>query len=179
MVSRPSVALRPPSLQSFLRPSGEVFMLPDSIARAATFAAVFADLFVAHQVADHWVQTDTQACRKGLPGWPGRRACATHVATYTLTALVALGVLTLVTGLDTNPWQVAAGLTVSAVTHYIGDRRTPLRKLAELLGAGQFFTLGVPRPGRDDNPSIGTGSYALDQSFHYLWLFIAALVIAA
>jgi hypothetical protein len=41
-----------------------------------------------------------------------------------------------------------------------------------------------PEPGRViprqfDNPSNGTGAYALDQSWHIGWLFIAALVIAA
>lgn len=167
-------------------------MLPDStIVRVATFAAVFVALFVAHQVADHWIQTQPQADHKGCDaqhGQPGthqqctigrsRRHCAAHVATYTLTALGALVALTLVTGLDTNPLRVAAGLTVSAVSHYIADRRTPLRRLADLCGAGQFYRLGVPRAGRDDNPSIGTGSYALDQSYHYLFLFIAALIIA-
>lgn len=146
---------------------------------AATFAAVFVALFVAHQVADHWIQTQHQADCKGSPGWPGRVACAAHVTTYTLTTLVALTALTLSTHLDTNAGQVAAGLSVSAVTHYIADRRTPLRKLAELTGSAKFYALGCPRPGRDDNPSLGTGSYALDQSFHYLFLFVAALVIAA
>lgn len=28
------------------------------------FAAVFATLFAAHQVGDHWAQTHTQACGK-------------------------------------------------------------------------------------------------------------------
>jgi hypothetical protein len=146
---------------------------------AATFAAVYVALFVAHQVADHWIQTQHQADCKGRPGWPGRIACAAHVASYTATAVVALNALHFGLGLPLNPWQVAAGLAVSAVTHYIADRRTPLRKLAELTGAGRFYALGIPRTGRDDNPSLGTGSYALDQSFHYLFLFVAALVIAA
>jgi hypothetical protein len=144
----------------------------------ATFAAVFAALFVAHQVADHWIQTQHQADCKGRPGWPGRIACAGHVASYTATAFGFLGALALATGLDLDPGRTAAGLAVSAVTHYIADRRTPLRKLAELTGSGRFYALGTPRPGRDDNPSLGTGSYALDQSFHYLFLFVAALIIA-
>jgi hypothetical protein len=145
----------------------------------ATFAAVFVALFVAHQVADHWIQTQHQADCKGRPGWPGRLACAAHVTTYTLTALAALAALALSLGVPLAPGRVAAGLAVSAVTHYIADRRTPLKRLADLVGAGRFYTLGVPRAGRDDNPSLGTGSYALDQSFHYLFLFVAALLIAA
>jgi hypothetical protein len=154
-------------------------MLPDTIAHVATFASVFIAWFVAHQVADHWIQTQHQADHKGAPGWPGRIACAAHVATYTATALAALTALALSLGLPLSPGRVAAGLAVSAVTHYIADRRTPLRRLAELTGLAAFYALGAPRPGRDDNPSLGTGSYALDQSFHYLFLFVAALVIAA
>ncbi|MEU4216202.1 DUF3307 domain-containing protein [Actinoplanes sp. NPDC026623] len=144
----------------------------------ACFAAVFAALFVAHQVADHWVQTDRQATRKGSPGWPGRRGCAAHVATYTTTAAAALLALAAATGLPLSAGRAAAGLAVSAVTHYVADRRTPLRRLAELVGAARFYTLGACRTGRDDNPSLGTGAYALDQSFHYAWLFVAALIIA-
>jgi hypothetical protein len=45
-------------------------------------------------------------------------------------------------------------------------------------GKGEFWHLGAPRPGHDDNPCLGTGAYALDQSWHIAWLFISALVIA-
>ena len=154
-------------------------MLPETPGTtAATFAAVFAALFVAHQVADHWVQTDHQARTKGAPGWPGRLACAAHVTTYTATALLALLALSAALGLALDPGRVAAGMALSAVTHYLADRRTPLAALAALVRADGFYALGKPRPGRDDNPCIGTGAYALDQSLHYLVLFAAALVIA-
>jgi hypothetical protein len=145
--------------------------------RAATFAAVFIALWVAHQVADHWVQTQHQADCKGAPGWPGRLACAAHVVTYTATALVAVVATAVTLGLALSPWQVTAGLAVSAITHYVADRRAPLKRLAVLCGAGRFYALGAPRPGRDDNPTLG-GAYHLDQSFHYAWLFVAALIIA-
>ncbi|GIE79058.1 hypothetical protein Aph02nite_50080 [Actinoplanes philippinensis] len=144
---------------------------------AATFAAVFIALWVAHQVADHWVQTQHQADCKGAPGWNGRIACAAHVITYTATALVAVLGMAVSLGLALSPSRVAAGLAVSAITHYIADRRTPLKRLAVLCGASRFYALGAPRPGRDDNPTLG-GAYALDQSFHYAWLFVAALIIA-
>ncbi|NYH42619.1 hypothetical protein HNR22_002346 [Micromonospora jinlongensis] len=147
-------------------------------AHAGAFAAVFAALYVAHQIADHWVQTQWQADAKGQPGWLGRLACAAHVATYTLTAAVALAAMLLATGLRLDPWGVTVGLTVSAVSHYIADRRTPLRRIANTLGAGRFYTLGAPRPGHDDNPSLGTGAYALDQSWHIGFLFVAALFCA-
>ncbi|SCL21360.1 Protein of unknown function [Micromonospora nigra] len=148
-------------------------------AHAATFAAVFATLYVAHQVADHWVQTQRQADCKGQPGWAGRIACAAHVATYTLTALITLATMVLATGLRLDPWGVGVGLTVSAVSHYVADRRTPLQRIAAALGSARFYALGAPRPGRDDNPSLGTGAYALDQSWHIGWLFVAALFCAA
>ncbi|WP_028193370.1 DUF3307 domain-containing protein [Salinispora pacifica] len=148
-------------------------------AHAAVFAAVFVALYVAHQVGDHWVQSQRQADRKGMPGWPGRIACATHVATYTLTALVALAVLAAGTGLRLDPWAVSVGLTVSAVSHYAADRRTPLKRIADALGSARFYALGAPRPGRDDKPCLGTGAHALDQSWHIGFLFVSALLIAA
>lgn len=141
------------------------------------FVAAFCALYAAHQVGDHWVQTDRQAAMKGHPGWQGRAACALHVATYTLTGAAALAATALVVGADFSLPAVAAGLGVSAVTHYIADRREPLRRLAVATGHPRFVTLGLPRPGRDDNPSLGTGMYALDQAWHVGWMFVASLVI--
>ncbi|AGZ39604.1 DUF3307 domain-containing protein [Actinoplanes friuliensis] len=141
-------------------------MLPETAGHAATFAAVFAALFVAHQVADHWIQTQHQADHKGGPGWPGRLACLAHVTTYTLTALAALLALVLVLALPLDPARVAAGLAVSAFTHYLADRRIPLRRMADAIGKNADWL------------DHGGGMYALDQSLHYLFLFVAALVIA-
>ncbi|MGC4891198.1 helix-turn-helix domain-containing protein [Micromonospora sp. DT227] len=135
-------------------------------AHAATFAAVFAALYVAHQVADHWVQTQWQADHKAEAGWLGRLACAAHVTTYTLTAAVALATVVLATGLRLDPWGVGIGLAVSAVSHYIADRRTPLRRLADLLGKDPHWL------------TRGGGMYALDQSWHYGFLLVAALFCA-
>jgi hypothetical protein len=133
---------------------------------AGVFASVFAALFVAHQVADHWVQTQHQADNKGRPCWPGRAACLAHVATYTATAAVFCAGLFTVTGWRPAAADFVAGLAVSAVSHYVADRRTPLRRVALALGKDPRWL---------DN---GGGLYALDQSFHYAWLFIAALIIA-
>ncbi|QLJ01518.1 DUF3307 domain-containing protein [Streptomyces sp. NEAU-sy36] len=144
---------------------------------AATFAAVFVALYVAHSVGDHWVQTSHQSLTKGRPGWVGRLADARHVATLTLTKLTVLLVAAWVLGLRLSVLGVVAGLTLDAITHWWADRRTTLARLAEVLGLGGFYRLGAPRAGHDDNPNLGTGAYALDQSFHHLWLLIAALVI--
>ena len=73
---------------------------------------------------------------------------------------------------------IVAGLGIDAVTHWWADRRSTLAWLARVTGKGEFYRLGAPRADHDDNPHIGTGAYALDQSFHHLWLLVAALVIA-
>ncbi|MEU6036891.1 transcriptional regulator [Actinomadura sp. NPDC047616] len=140
-------------------------------ASPAVFAAVFVALYVAHEVGDHWVQSSGQALGKGAAGWPGRWACLRHVATLTATKLITLGLALAVLDLALSPWAVAAGLTVDAASHYWADRRTTLRALAEKVGKGEFADLGdgVAAP-------AGTGAYALDQSWHIGWLFIAALI---
>lgn len=132
----------------------------------STFAPIFVALYAAHQVADHWVQTQRQADAKGGKGWAARLACAAHVATYTATALVALVAMALVTGVALHPAAVAAGLAVSAVTHYFADRRSPLAWMATRLGKSEWWL------------THGGGLYALDQSWHVGWLFVAALVAA-
>lgn len=128
---------------------------------------VFAALYAAHQVADHWIQTQHQADHKGLPGWRGRVSCAAHVATYTATALVAVVALVAVSGWRPGAWSLAVGLSVSAVTHYIADRRVPLRWMADRLRKNPAWL------------ERGGGMYAMDQSWHVGWLWVATLVIAA
>ncbi|GFE15607.1 hypothetical protein Sgleb_36540 [Streptomyces glebosus] len=145
---------------------------------AATFAAVFIALYVAHSVGDHWVQTSHQSAHKGRPGWVGRFADARHVVTLTLTKLAVLVPAAALLGLHLSVLGVVAGLGIDAVTHWWADRRSTLAWLAKVTGKGEFYRLGAPRADHDDNPHIGTGAYALDQSFHHLWLLVAALVIA-
>lgn len=145
----------------------------------ADFAAVFAALYAAHQVADHWIQTQHQADHKGQAGWIGRWNCAKHVATYGATQLTALALMAAVTGWRPTALTLAAGMAVNLASHYIADRRTPLFRLAMATGSAKFWRLGAPRPDRDDNPSLGTGAYALDQSWHVGFLFLSALIITA
>jgi hypothetical protein len=126
-------------------------------------------MYAAHQAGDYWVQTSAQAARKGLPGWPGRRACAAHVATHTATLAAFLALawwwLTLPLSL---PWM-AAGLGVSAATHYFADRRTPLERLCGRTGGGGFYRAGT---------GLATGAALLDQAWHWVWMFAAALVMS-
>lgn len=131
---------------------------------------LYAALFVSHQVADHWIQTGCQSFGKGAKGWPGRIACAKHVAGHMVTSVVCLTMLNLI-GVHLSPGRMAMGLAVVAVTHYWADRREPLKKLAYRLGKKGFYHLGNPAE------SLGTGAYALDQSFHFWWLFVAAITM--
>ena len=135
------------------------------------FAALFAALYAAHEVGDHWVQTSTQACGKGGPGWAGRAACARHVASLTLTKAAALAVVVLVLGVAAHPVAVAVALAVDAVSHYWADRRTTLQALARRVGKAEFAQLGDGAVA-----PTGTGAYALDQSWHIGWLAVAALI---
>lgn len=144
-----------------------------AIGDPAVFAALFAALYAAHEVGDHWVQTHRQACGKGAPTWRGRWLCAGHVASLTATKAAAVAVVAVATGLSLSLWAVAAGLLLDAVTHYWADRRTTLAALAERVKKGEFARLGDGAAA-----PAGTGAYALDQSWHVGWLLIAALVMS-
>lgn len=144
-----------------------------AIGDPAVFAALFAALYAAHEVGDHWVQTHRQACGKGAPTWRGRWLCAGHVASLTATKAAAVAVVAVATGLSLSLWAVAAGLLLDAVTHYWADRRTTLAALAERVKKGEFARLGDGAAA-----PAGTGAYALDQSWHVGWLLVAALVMS-
>ena len=150
---------------------------------AAALAAVYIALFVGHQIGDYWLQTHSQAGLKGESGWPGRLADARHVLVLTGTKTGVLALVWALVHLGLHPWPVAVGLAVDAVSHWWADRKTTLRRLAQLMdralpafGKEQFFDLGAPRPGHDDNPTMGVGSAHLDQAFHFTFLLFAALI---
>ena len=165
----------------------------------AVFAATFAALYAGHHVADYWVQTDHQARHKGAKGPEGVIACLVHVGSYIVTQFVCLILMGLATGQGMlDGWWTVLALTVSGTTHYAADRREYglMFKLARLLpGKADFMRLGLPRgeerlptgkPGvfqvieHDDNPSLGTGTWALDQAWHIaLGVFVPALILAA
>lgn len=130
-----------------------------------TFAVIAPALLAGHHVADYWFQTQHQVDAKGQPGWPGRIACLAHVTTYTAVLLAAVLAAASVSEIHLNWMLVAAGLAVSAATHYWADRRVPLRRLADRLHKSPAWL------------DHGGGIQALDQSWHIGWLFIAALII--
>lgn len=133
-------------------------------AKATRFAAAYALLRVAADTADHWVQTDHQAQHKALPGAAGHRALARHVAGYAATQAVALAAGNRLLGLGLRPSSLASAVAFSAATHYLIDRRWPVRKAADALGKGPFYALGGP---------LG-GAYLLDQAAHHLMEGVAA-----
>jgi len=151
-----------------------------------TFAASFIALFVAHSVGDHWVQTSYQAAEKGRPGWAGRLADTRHVLGLTITKGIALAAVVLVLDLPVTALGVVAGLGIDAASHWWADRRTTLAWLARVMGKTEFHTLGTgahpaaPATAQGTPAAhLGTGAYVLDQSFHHLFLGVAALLIAA
>jgi len=141
----------------------------------ARLGGVFALLHGGHAAGDYWVQTGTCAAAKGGDGWEGRKACAIHVTTLTATQALVLAAGAWVVGERLPARSVAVGLAVNAVSHYFADRRTPLRRLAERLGKGEFYHFGKDH---DHAPCLGNGAYALDQAWHIAWLTVAAAIIA-
>jgi hypothetical protein len=145
---------------------------------ASTFAAYLLALWAAHEVADHWAQTHHQALSKGRRALSGSFACLKHVTTYTAITAAVGGLVWAALDLQISPAGFVLGQLISAVTHYWADRRYTLAGLAARIGKGEYYALGSPRAGHDDNPTMGTGAYALDQSWHKWWLFVAALLTA-
>ncbi|MFF0297735.1 hypothetical protein ACFYST_30635 [Kitasatospora sp. NPDC004614] len=158
-------------------------------ARAVKLAVAYPLFRAAADVADHWIQTDHQARIKGATdrnpvidrdedgrviavhgSAEGCRACAAHVATYVGFQGIALLVGSRLLGVRLRPGRVAAALAFSAVTHYVADRREPLRRFAEATGKGNFARLA------DHGMN---GSYLLDQAFHHGCETVAALIASA
>lgn len=135
---------------------------------AGNAAATYAAFRAAAHVADHIVQTSHQAAHKADAGAAGHRVMARHVGGYVSTQAVALAAAQLATGMRLRPGRLAAALAVSGATHWLIDRRWPVRKLAELTGSADFYTLGGP---------LG-GGYHMDQALHHACEAVAALVAA-
>ncbi|GAA2946301.1 MULTISPECIES: hypothetical protein [Streptomyces] len=144
---------------------------------AIRFAAAYAALTAAHEVGDYIIQRDADAAVKGHRGPTGAAACLRHVTSYTATQALALygADRALRLGLD---WRrAAAGLALSAVTHYAADRcaghwadtsdQAPLLvRAAHAAGKGTWLT-------RD--PGAGP---LIDQAWHKGWIAVAAAVAA-
>ncbi|QXJ22524.1 DUF3307 domain-containing protein [Actinomadura graeca] len=139
----------------------------------AVFSAGFVALYAAHAVGDHWVQRACEAAGKGAASWRGRWLCVRHVVSLTVLKAAAVTLAAVVLGLAVDPLAAGLALVVDAASHYWADRRSTLLALARRVGKGEFAALGDGAAA-----PAGTGAYALDQSWHIGWLFVAALILA-
>jgi hypothetical protein len=124
---------------------------------------VFVVFFVCHEVGDYLLQTDWEAMNKrGGLGRDAtkRRALLTHIATYTLAFVPAL--IWLLSSL--HAWVVLLAFGI-AVPHMIQDDGRLLTR----------YAMVVKKADLNANPSLGA---VLDQAFHFLALFITALLVA-
>ena len=123
---------------------------------------VFAVFFVSHEVGDYLLQTEWQAMHKagGLSS-PGvrRRALLSHIATYTLAFVPAF--IWLWSSLH---WGVIGLAALIAIPHTIQDDRRLLTSYARVIKGADL----------DAHPELGA---MLDQAFHFLALFLTALLI--
>lgn len=150
---------------------------------AVAFLVVWAAMVTGHWVGDHWIQTQYQAVEKGGDGWRARIACVSHVTTYTLTQVVLVTAVVLALHVPIHFGWTVAGLGVSAVTHYVADRREPLRRIARLFGSGPYlaFATVVRKLDAEEHDATGPGTalFHMDQTWHLAWCFVASLVMAA
>jgi hypothetical protein len=129
-----------------------------------SWVSVLAGFLVAHMVGDYLFQTDWQARNKrgGLTaGGTSRRALIAHVTTYTLAFVPAF--IWIGSELDAM-WALVAAVLVYVPHLLIDDGR--------LVG---FYLARVKRV-EGMNLSLAA---SVDQSFHVLSLFLAALVVSA
>ncbi|MFF7553605.1 hypothetical protein ACFZA9_12045 [Streptomyces olivaceus] len=142
----------------------------------ARFAAIYAALTAAHEVADHWVQIDDQAVNKGQRTRNGAVACAEHVITYTATQAAALAAVQRVTGMRLSWKRAALGLAISAGTHYIADRQGGHWRDEKPRGIVRLAAATGHAGWLKRDPNAG---YLMDQAWHKGWIFVAALVAAS
>jgi uncharacterized protein DUF3307 len=123
---------------------------------------VFAAFVVCHLVGDYLLQTDWQALHKrgGLGADPqSRRALLSHIAGYTLAFVPALIWL----ADDIGAWAIATGALI-AVPHMVQDD-------------GRLLTLYMLRVKHTDPRAHPSVAAAADQSFHFVALFLTALLV--
>lgn len=136
----------------------------------------WAALSVSHEAGDHWVQRDAEATTKGQPGREGARACAIHVATYTATQAATLAAANKMLDLRLDWRRAAAGLAISAITHYVADRQGGHWRDENPRGVVKLAARTGHEGWLQRDPNAG---YLMDQSWHKAWLAVAAAVIGA
>jgi hypothetical protein len=127
-----------------------------------SWPAALLALLVSHVVGDILLQSEWQAHNKvrGFADPIGRRALVRHIATYMLAFVPALVWI----GTETSALRAVAVGALVAISHLIIDD-------------GGLVAAWLRRVKRARNPAPAL-SIAVDQSFHILCLFGAALIAA-
>lgn len=153
----------------------------------AWFAAAYAALWTAHDVADHVVQTDHQAATKS-GDW---RGMAGHIGTYHLVQVLALAGLRRA-GVRPSWRRTLAAVALSAGTHTLLDRHWPVVRILLATGSPRFATPAVqvrgsalPAAIRGRPPIVDAkgplplhGPYLADQALHHGVLAVCAVILA-
>ncbi|MFC9974260.1 DUF3307 domain-containing protein [Spirillospora sp. NPDC127200] len=135
---------------------------------ALTYAATLPTMIVLHFAADFLLQFDPIARGKRRENEPDTSArwCALHVLIHTLTQAAGLLALWGFVDLSYAPAWAVGGLAFNGVAHFWADRRTQFLKVMRATGHAGF----LDRYG-------DAARHALDQVFHVMCLFPAALLI--
>jgi hypothetical protein len=140
----------------------------ETVTRSVVFVVALVALLVGHSIGDHVAQTDRQANLKSEPGAVGWKALFGHLLTYHLTIVGVLLLTAFALRLPLSPLGVVAGITFSAVTHGLLDRRWPVRAVLRATRSPEFAETTTPV----------SGMYVADQALHQAALLITALLIA-
>lgn len=177
--------------------------------RLATFAALAATFDLLHDVMDQWGQSSAQALHKGRYGQHrvyrdnvhvardpararageatmtatqlGQRAATGHVAAYSAGQVAGALAVTRLLGYRLPLRALAAGAALNAATHWIIDRRRPLRTLARAAGKGGYLQAATVVRTCDQLPDAtgpGTATFELDRSAHRAIGLVAAALTA-
>ena len=129
-----------------------------------TWGAVFVLFFVSHQVGDYLIQTDWQAMHKraGLGRDPvARRALLSHTFTYSVAFVPAYIWISSSLG-----WTTLVIAAVVSLPHLIQDD-------------GRLLTIYLRKVKKLDPVANHTIAALVDQAFHMVALFGAALLVSA
>ncbi|MFD9593104.1 hypothetical protein ACFWA9_10140 [Kitasatospora sp. NPDC059973] len=151
--------------------------------RAARYAALLGLMRAGANFGDHITQSGRDAVLKAATDAApvtykgeqygtraGRAACLRHSLTYTATQAAVIGVGARALGVRLPAGRLLAALAVTGASHYLIDRREPLRRACDAIGKGEFY--------RHNSGGIN-GSYLMDQAVHHLIEAVACLIPAA
>lgn len=145
-------------------------MSEHAVKALAVFAAVQATFSDVHPFCDQVVQNSEDARKKGNPGWEGRKHCARHVGSYSVGQFAAALGVTRALGYRVPLSGLLAGTAINAVTHYVIDRREPLKRFlrSKWVAKGGYLDHATVQRRADvvDEGGPGTALMECDQAAH-------------